>query len=164
MSSNVTRQQSPVSETGPGNYSCENICHTTTGRQRTARFGNPYLNLIIPWPRTHAPHTSRSGPKLGLRTSYSRFLGFLARESPDRLRIHPVGRVDRQTIAAFVDNLRHSYSNMSIAIVLQHLRQTLYYFSPDDDFGWLKLIAKRIGARAQPRLRPVRSITSYQLY
>jgi len=102
--------------------------------------------------------------KIGLRTAYARFLGFLASEYPERLRLTAEARVDRDSIKSFVKHLRRSCRDTSVVSVLHILRLALGLICPETDWSWLKTIAKRINAQALPRSDRARGVTSAQLY
>jgi len=102
--------------------------------------------------------------KIGLRTAYARFLGFLASEDPERLRLTAEARVDRDSIKTFVKHLRQSCRDTSVMSVLHMLRLALGLICPETDWSWLKTITKRINAQARPRSDRARGITSIQLY
>ena len=88
---------------------------------------------------------------VGLRTAYARYLGFLASNDPQRLRLPPEIRPDLESIKMFVEHLRHSCRDTSIASLLHKLRLALGLICPQADWSWLKVIAKRIDAVAVPR-------------
>ena len=89
---------------------------------------------------------------IGLRTSYARYLGFLARHDPGCLRLAPEARTDPDSIRAFVQHLRQSCRDTSIASFLHRLRLVLGFLCPQCDCSWLKVVAKRIDSwRDTPR-------------
>jgi hypothetical protein len=90
--------------------------------------------------------------KVGLRTAYARYMGFLASNAAERLCLPLANRVDQQSIKAFVQHLRQSCRDTSVASTLHHLRMALGLISPEMDWSWLKTIAKRIAfsAKAKP--------------
>ena len=102
--------------------------------------------------------------KIGLRTAYARFLGFLTSEYPERLRLTAEARVDRDSIKTFVKHLRQSCRDTSVVSTLHMLRLALRLICPKTDWSWLKTITKRINAQAQPRSDRARGVTSAQLY
>src|SRR6476660_8058615 len=102
--------------------------------------------------------------KIGLRTAYARFLGFLVSEYPERLRLPGEARVDRDTIKCFVKHLRQSCRDTTVVTALHMLRLALGLIYPETDWSWLKTIAKRINAQARPRSDRARGVTSAQLY
>ena len=106
-----------------------------------------------------AAHLS-AATQIGLRSAHARFLGFLASEDPDRLRLSLDARVDRDSIRAFVDHLRQSCRDTSVASTLHKLRHFLGLVGPERDWSWLKTIAKRIDAQATPRRDRSHEITS----
>ncbi len=101
--------------------------------------------------------------QVGLRTAYARFLGFLSSEDPERLRLAPDARVDRESIAAYVVHLRKSCRETTVVSTLHMLRQALKLMYPDIDWTWLKTIVKRIDAHAKP-LPKLGTVTSGQLF
>ena len=99
-----------------------------------------------------------------LRTSYARYLGFLANHDPVRLQLAPETRIDPDSIKAFVAHLRESCRDTSVASLLHTLRLALGYMFPRGDWSWLKTVTKRIMAGAIPRGDPTRGLTSAELY
>jgi integrase len=102
--------------------------------------------------------------RIGLRAAHARFLGFLALEDPERLRLPPCTRLDREAIKAFVEHLRKSCRDTTIASTLHKLRLILNFISAEKDWSWLKTIATRIDARATPRPDHLHGITSAILF
>ena len=102
--------------------------------------------------------------KVGLRTAYARYLGFLITEDPARLRLPPDGRVDRESIRAFVEHLRRSCRDTAVVSTLHSLRLFLGLICAEKDWSWLRIIAKRIAAQATPRSNPSQGVTSAMLF
>jgi len=102
--------------------------------------------------------------KIGLRTAYARYLGFLASDDIEQLR-HALGaRVDRDSIKSFVNHLRQSCRDTSVASTLYKLRMGLRLMCPASDWSWLNTIAKRIDAHAKPMPPRSQEVTSAQLF
>jgi integrase len=101
---------------------------------------------------------------VGLRTAYARYLGFLANHDPERLRHAPPDRIDLESIKAFVAHLRESCRDTSVASLLHTFRHALGYMFQQQDWSWLKTIAKQIEAGAVPRGDTARGVTSAELY
>jgi integrase len=101
---------------------------------------------------------------VGLRTSYARYLGFLDRHDPARLRLAPETRIDPVSIKAFVAHLRQSCRDTSVASLLHTLRLALRFLFPNRDWSWLKTVTRRIQATAIPFGDRARGITSAELY
>jgi site-specific recombinase XerD len=101
---------------------------------------------------------------IGLRTSYARYLGFLHRHDQERFRLAPEARINTDSIKAFVDHLRQSCRDTSVASLLHTLRQGLGYMFPHRDWSWLKTVAKRIQAGAIPLRDAIRDVTSAELH
>ncbi len=112
---------------------------------------------------SRAAHMS-AATRIGLRAAHARFLGFLTSEDPYRLRLPPDARVDRESVRAFVEHLRRSCRDTSIASTLHKLRLFLGLICAEKDWSWLKIIAKRIAAQATPKLDPSQGITSAMLF
>jgi site-specific recombinase XerC len=110
-----------------------------------------------------AAHMS-AATRIGLRTAHARFLGFLASEDPERLRLSLEARVDRDSIRAFVEHLRQSCRDTSVASTLHKLRLFLGLIRPERDWSWLKIIARRIDAQATPRRDRSQGVTSAVLF
>ena len=102
--------------------------------------------------------------KIGLRSAYARYLGYLASEDPERLGLSPEARPDRDSIRAYVKHLRQSCRDTSVASTLHMLRLALGLVCPDRDWSWLKTIAKRIEAQATPRRDRSQGATSAVLF
>ena len=101
---------------------------------------------------------------IGLRTSYARYLGFLRRHDLERLKRAPEDRIDTDSIKAFVEHLRQSCRDTSVASLLHTLRQGLGYMFPHRDWSWPKTVAKHIQAGAIPLRDATRGVTSAELY
>jgi integrase/recombinase XerD len=110
-----------------------------------------------------AAHMS-AATQIGLRTAHARSLGFLASEDPDRLRLSLEARVDRDSIRAFVEHLRQSCRDTSVASTLHKLRLFLGLIRSERDWSWLKIIARRIDAQVTPRRDPSQGVTSAVLF
>jgi integrase/recombinase XerD len=102
--------------------------------------------------------------KVELRTAYARYLGFLASNAAERLCLPLANRVDQQSIKAFVQHLRQSCRDTSVASTLHHLRMALGLISPEMDWSWLKTIAKRIAFSAKAKPSRSGEVTSAQLF
>jgi integrase len=102
--------------------------------------------------------------KIGHRTSYARYLGFISRHHPEWLQQAPEARIKPNLIRAFVEHLRQSCRDTSIASLLNKLRLALKFMCPQCDWSWLKIVAKRIQAGAVPRSDGTRGVTSDELY
>jgi integrase len=90
---------------------------------------------------------------------YGAFLGYLAIHCAERLRLPPEARLDRDLIADYVQNfLGDNYPGSTLATFIDHLRYVLSAFSPDGNWSWLREIANRLRAHAEPK--PQRHITS----
>lgn len=101
---------------------------------------------------------------IGLRTSYARYLGFLQRHDQERFKLAPEARINTESIKTFIEHLRQSCRDTSVASLLHTLRQGLGYMFPDRDWSWLKTVAKRIQAGAIPLHDATRGVTSAELY
>jgi integrase/recombinase XerD len=102
--------------------------------------------------------------QVGLRTAYARYLGFLASNDAEKLHLPLPVKVDQQSIKAFVEHLRQSCRDTSVASTLHHLRMALGLLSPERDWSWLKTIANRIASSARPKPSRSGEVTSAQLF
>jgi integrase len=102
--------------------------------------------------------------RANLKAAYSRFLGFLAAPFPESLDRPAAARVDRGTIAKYVEHLRQSRADSSIVIELHHLRLALRLICPTVECEWLLTITKRIAARASRKPQRHHLVTSERLY
>lgn len=97
---------------------------------------------------------------------YECFLGLLSCRQPILLQQSVLQRVSRDTVAQYVDLLRRSSCESSVAIELGMLRYALRVLYEEHDWLWLLAIVKRIATKAkrEPRARRHRLVTSEQLY
>src|SRR5262245_32907891 len=102
--------------------------------------------------------------KIDLRTSYARYLGFLNRHDPRRLQLAPEVRINPDSIKSFVEHLRRTCRDTSVASLRHTLRLTLEFICPPHDWSWLKTVAKRIHVGAAPRGDGTRGVTSAGVY
>jgi integrase/recombinase XerD len=100
--------------------------------------------------------------KIGLRSAYARYLGFLAIEDRERLMLSANERISRDSIKEFAIHLGRTCRASSVAGTLRHLYQGLRYTCPENDWTWIKLVAGRIDTRAVARA--YFPITSAQLF
>jgi integrase/recombinase XerD len=113
-----------------------------------------------PGPGAHlAPTTRRARQE-----SYGRFLGFLRATRPTRLAMPPEARLDRSTLAEYVDWRRGFGELISLAADLGLLRDALKLICPDTDWSWLLAIQKRVAATEPRRGEKYNLITSDRLY
>jgi hypothetical protein len=97
-----------------------------------------------------------------VKADYAAFLGFLVDNHPERLSLPPGARVDRPLVAEYVQEfLGDKYSGSTLALFVRHLRVVLMACCPDDDWSWLREIANRLKAGAEPR--PKKHMTSDSL-
>ena len=108
----------------------------------------------------HLAQASRAA----LQAAYSRYLGFLVAQYPERLDRPAAARVDRETITKYVEHLRQSRADTSIVIELHHLRLALRLICPTANWQWLLTITKRIAARAKRKPPKHHLVTSERLF
>src|ERR1700730_18036533 len=99
-----------------------------------------------------------------LRAAYGRVLGFLAERHPQLLALTPSVRIDLKIISTYVDQLRQTRQDRSIAIELHHLRLALNLICRGTDWSWLQTTTKRIAARARQKPERHHLVTSERLY
>jgi len=98
------------------------------------------------------------------RESYGRFLGFISGIHPDRLTAPPEARIDRSSLAEYINWRRRSGEATSLAADLGHLRDALKLICPNNDWSWLLAITKRMAAAAPGKSGKYHLITSDRLY
>jgi integrase len=102
--------------------------------------------------------------RAALKAAYSRFLGFLVRQYPERLDRPAAARIDHETIVKYVEQLRQSRADTSIVIELHHLRLALRLICQTVELEWLLTITKRIAARAKRKPQKHHLVTSERLF
>lgn len=86
--------------------------------------------------------------------NYGRWLNFLQHHFPDLLE-GPVGeRVTRDTVEAWVNSLGDLASQTRYGY-LARLYRVIQLLDPDSDFDWLRLVTRKLEARAEPLTPPV---------
>jgi integrase/recombinase XerD len=111
-------------------------------------------------PGAHLASTTRQAR----RESYGRFLAFISAIHPDRLTIPPEARIDRSTVAEYVEWRRRLSGDTTIVIDLDPLRGALMLICPETDWSWLLTVIKRIAAMAPRKAEKYHLVTSDQLY
>jgi integrase len=111
-------------------------------------------------PASHLALTTRRA----LRSSYGIFLGFIARNHSELFVRPPATRLDRELAAEYLAWRRTTCANVTLANDLHLLRRALGYMCPTADLSWLRPIANRIAALAQPKSTNFHLVTSDQLY
>lgn len=109
---------------------------------------------------THLSDATRKA----LRVSYAQYLRFLSDNHPELLTKPPKARLDRGLIGEYCGFLRKTNKDISIATSLHHLRLALKLMCPKEDWFWLSMITKRIGAGAQRAAKRYGLVSSDQLY
>jgi integrase/recombinase XerD len=111
-------------------------------------------------PGSHLAEATRQN----LTESYSRFLGFISTNRSDLLNLMPGQRVDRRTVADYVEWRRRSCGDAMIAVDLDRLRGALRLICPGADWSWLLTLAKRFAAAAPRKPKKYHLVTSDRLY
>jgi len=141
----------------------------------------PRLHLPFPkWPEVDQrmwnavrenddPFDNGPGTRLAKRTlhkywmGWRRFLGFITIIEPDALKQEPFERLTRERVRRFVEHLRETNTDHSVAIQIDSLYGAARTLIPGKDWSWLLNIKTRLYAAAPRgnRVRPV--ITGMQL-
>jgi hypothetical protein len=100
----------------------------------------------------------------GRRESYGRFLAFISAIHPERLATPPEARIDRSTVAEYVEWRKKMSGDMKIFIDLDALRGALELICLDTDWSWLLPIIKRVTAATPRKAGRYHQVTSDQLY
>src|SRR5215212_9737014 len=93
----------------------------------------------------------RPATRTAWENSYGMWLGSLQQHHPASMSQPLEFRVTRERIKFYCEQLAKTNSALSIAIQLEQMRFALKLLSPEVNWGWLALIAKRIRARAVAR-------------
>jgi integrase/recombinase XerD len=111
-------------------------------------------------PGSHLAHATRQN----LTEGYGRFLRFIATNRSELLDLMPDQRVDRRTVADYVEWRRRSRGDPTIAVDLSCLRGALRLLCPGVDWSWLLSLTKRIAAAAPRKPKKHHLVTSERLY
>ena len=111
-------------------------------------------------PGSHLAEATRQN----LTDSYGRFLRFISTNRSDLLNLMPEDRVDRRTVADYVEWRRRSCGDAMIAVELDRLRGALRLVCPDVDWSWLLTLTKRIAAATPRKPKKHNLVTSERLY
>ena len=85
--------------------------------------------------------------RLQLQYAYGKFLAFLGARHPARP--HPFDQLNRKIIEPYVKWQPVSCGDVTIASNISHLRLTLRYISPSENWSWISTISNRISAQAK---------------
>src|SRR5262249_13830618 len=111
-------------------------------------------------PGSHLAEATRQN----LTESYGRFLRFISTNRSDLLNLMPDDRVDRRTVADYVEWRGRSCGDAMIAVELDRLRGALRLVCPDVDWSWLLTLTKCIAAAAPRKPKKHNLVTSECLY
>jgi len=109
---------------------------------------------------THLAEATRKA----LRVAYAQYLRFLSDNHPRLLAEAPEARINRNLMAKYVELLRKTHRDISVATSLHHLRMALRLTCPKADWSWLLTITKRIAASAPVRAKKYGQVSSAELY
>lgn len=91
--------------------------------------------------------SERSRIKTG--KGYSRWLGWCSERGLD-LQQSPADRVTRDTVRAYIDDLRLRNADLTVLCRVQELHDALRALAPRDDWSWLRQVQNHLRARARP--------------
>jgi integrase/recombinase XerD len=111
-------------------------------------------------PGSHLADATRQN----LTESYGRYLRFVSTNHCNLLNSTPDERVDRSTVADYVEWRRKSCDDAMIAVELDRLRGALRLICPGVDWSWLLSLTKRIAAAAPRKPKKHHLVTSECLY
>src|SRR5262245_27985373 len=111
-------------------------------------------------PGSHLAEATRQN----LTDSYGRFLRFVLANRYDLLNLMPDERVNRRTVADYVEWRGRSCGDPMIAVELHRLRGALRLMCPDVDWSWLLTLTKRIAAAVPRKPKKHNLVTSERLY
>jgi integrase/recombinase XerD len=97
-----------------------------------------------------------------VRTSYRRWLGFLAENYPDDLLKPPAERITSERLKAFIEHLSTEVRSTTVAMAVAHLYCAAGLIAPGADWRWLASVKARLAARAEPLNRFDRLVPGWQ--
>ncbi len=97
-------------------------------------------------------HHSEGWRKM-IRTSYRRWLGFLAEHHPGDLLEPPAERVRPERVRAFVEHVSQEVRPTTVAMTVAHLYALARLIAPAADWRWLASLKARLACRALPEDR-----------
>ena len=102
--------------------------------------------------------------RAALKAAYGRFLRFVIEYHPQRVALLIAERVDHNIVASYVEHLRRTRLDSSIATELHHVRLALKLICESTDWSWLQTVTKRIAAQARRKTERHHEVTSERLY
>src|SRR5258706_7203955 len=91
-------------------------------------------------------------------------LRFVIEYHPQRVALLIAVRVDHNIVASYVERLRRTRLDSSIATELHHVRLALKLMCESTDWSWLQTVTKRIAAQARRKTERHHEVTSERLY
>jgi integrase/recombinase XerD len=79
---------------------------------------------------------------------YGRWLAWLAKAYPDDLKLDPGGRVSQEKVDQYVQHMRLTLAQHSVASHLLGLGSVLWALCDTDEFGWVSCAGRRLARRA----------------
>ena len=104
------------------------------------------------------------------RNAYGRWLTFLRLQEMLHPNTSPASRATPATVAAFVQELRSQVAPLTLAQRIIGLEQVVRAFTPEEDWTWLRAVARRLSNAARPvrdkrsKLRPSDELTAAGLH
>ncbi len=83
-----------------------------------------------------------------IQGSYGRWLAWLKDEHPAILMLGPAGRLTRETVALYVDQLRERLRDISIGTALVHIQTVTCLLAPGTPTAWLRPVVGRFRRRS----------------
>jgi integrase/recombinase XerD len=103
--------------------------------------------------------------RVGIIQSYGHWLGWLQRNRPEDLGLEPANRVKPAVIAAYAAWMGEIVAPLSAALRMQHILRVVVLLAPEQDWSWLKRLARRMESRAVPvRIKKGKLIGAQELY
>jgi len=96
-----------------------------------------------------------------IRTSYRRWLGFLAEYHPADLLKPPAERITPERVRAFVEHLFREVRPTTVAMTVAHLRAAASLIAPAADWRWLASLKARLAVRGRPQDRFERLVPAW---
>lgn len=91
-----------------------------------------------------------SASRIAWKNSYDYYVRFVAAHHPERLALPPAARCDRELVAEYVEFLRRTCRETTVALRLDQLYYVMRAFCPESDWSWLRGMVRRISRGAKP--------------
>ena len=104
-----------------------------------------------------------AGTRRTVLTGYRRWLQYLKSREPETLVLVPATRVMAARVELYVDMLRASITPAGVYNYVKHLYDAIRVMAPDEDWGWLQEVTRRLARHVEPRGKRHRMVDADRL-